>query len=188
MSTPSHIQLNSDEIEARRQYISRRKKYIIRQLCNIYEYIIAMAASVIVAYPICFKINPLQGYLSVFIVWAVFYITRIVRHSLQLKLVQEAEKKSHMIVTLIKNILIICTCILSQFAFTGNKKLAIAAMLPIALAVLLPLVAYSKPTNSCYSLTLWLKLILSTIRCAVVCLVLAINNDIMKTQFIVALV
>ena len=179
-SHPSRF--TQEEVEQRRVYKSRRKLHILKQLNNMFEYILVMALALLTSYLVSIIITPAQGLLSVLYSWILFYITRIIRLSLQLRDFMEKDKKKHVISAITKN----SCCIISYLLiviYYAHKHFVImyTTILLQVLSLLLPLILYTQPTNSCFCLTKWLKFVGSLIRSCVIILLVMIYGGVYKT-------
>jgi hypothetical protein len=174
-------QFTQEEVELRRVYRNRRKLHILKQLKNMFEYVMVMALALLTSYLVSIIITPVQGLLSVLYSWILFYISRIVRLSYQLRDFMEKDKKKHVISAIAKNscIIVSYTLIILYYAFR-NFVIMYTILIFQVISLLLPIIFYTQPTNSCFCMTKWLKFVGSLIRTSVIILLIMIYGGVYK--------
>ena len=180
------IHITRAQVEYWTQYRNTRNKYLYRQIKNIFEYVIVVEGSFLLSLIYCLiKGGILSSQYIVggimMISWSAFYISRTVRLLVNLRVnTLEFAKKKHIISTAIKNLLLAASHLqAAHFFFKRYCSNIYSIALPMGFALLLPLLAYNKSTNSCFTFIRAMKIVVGVFRlCIILIIVLQISKKI----------
>jgi hypothetical protein len=178
---PPQVSIAPLDVEQRRQYKNERKKFISRQLYNIMEYILTCSFCFLCGYIVALLANLGHSCMTCLLIWVLFYASRVLRLSLNLKNKLEKEKLKHVIFMVVKN----CFYIISYAGilihyYSNATRILNAVLFFLNLSAIIPLIGYTMPKNNCFSFMRWMKILLSLIRSITITLALLSYRSIYK--------
>ena len=176
------------------QYRSIRKKYILRQTQNIFEYVIAITSTFTISliYLFAAKSNySIKHIVAIFgLIWSALYLSRAIRLIITLRDgTLEYAKKKHIWTTMFKNLLLVASHLqISVFFLKHGLGNIIAIIIPLLLALFCPFLVFNKATNSCFSFIRTIKFVVGVFRIAIIIVfLLKETNKITSTSPIIYL-
>ena len=169
------IHITRAQVEYWTQYRNSRNKYLYRQVKNLFEYVIVVESSLLTSLIYCLirgvkteSQNIVGGFIM--LTWSAFYIMRAVRLLVNLRVnTLEYAKKKHIITTAIKDFLLTAAHLQAALLFFKEYCSNIYSIaFPMAFALLLPLLAYNKSTNSCFTFIRATKIVVGVFRLTII--------------------
>ena len=164
-----HLNLTRSQVEMWIAHRNERKNYLYKQTGNIFEYFIAVKVSFLIAMVMAMVKKESTNYYHMFgaicMVWVVFYLMRIARLLLNLKIISDYIKRKHTWVTIVKNSFgVVGFLQISVFCFIGMHSIAYSIMIPFVLQLMMPIVLKERSTNNCFTMIRTLRFVLSFFR------------------------
>ena len=175
------LRYTRQQVELWVQHKSERRRFLTRQLLNVFEYVIAFFTSIVIGLILCclneIYVNYKQIISYICLVWTALYISRIIRMLIFLKHITDQVKRRHVISTIIKYFLLVATHIqISIYCFIDFANIY-TIVIPQFAALFMPFFVFNKASNNCFSLIRTIKFVFSIIRFLVVMMLLLINVE-----------
>ena len=170
--------ITPEQVEYWQQYRKNRKQYILRQLKNYFEYLLALEVSLVSATAACIIEYSNKQFLLVILscissVWGCFYNIRAIRLFANLKdRLMESTKKRHIWSTGIKNLsLFINHGFIAVYSIFKVEDLMIPIIIIMLCSLLSPFIIFNRSTNSCFSFVRALKFMIGFFRFTIVIII-----------------
>jgi hypothetical protein len=164
-----HLNLTRNQVEMWIVHRNERKTYLYKQTGNLFEYFVVVKISFLIAMIMTMIKKSKANYYYIFggicFAWCAFYVIRILRLFLNLKIINDYTKRKHTWVTIAKNAFgVIGYLQIGIFCFIGVHSIAYSIMIPFAIQLMAPLVLKERSTNNCFSMIRALRFVVSLFR------------------------